>query len=194
MPLLIALGGTLREKSRSRAAMQAALAYAQTHGAQTALLDLRALNLPMYNPDFAIEDYPPEHHANLRHFVTTLRQADVLLWATPTYHGTLSGVFKNALDHIELLSEDERPYLAGRAVGLVSINDSLPFEALSAAASELRAWLTPSRVVLSGEDFNPDMTLKTERAQRRLNRIVDDLLDFARAHPNPRRMVTRHLA
>jgi len=183
MSLLVGLGGTLRENSRSRAALTAALTYAQTRGAQTELLDLRELNLPMYIPDIAIEDYPPEHHDTLRQFIASVRRAEALLWASPSYHGTVTGIFKNALDHLELLSEDERPYLTGRAIGLITINDSLPFEALGNAAYELRAWLAPSRVVLSGEDFYPDMTLKAGRKQRRLQRIVDDLLAFTLIKP-----------
>lgn len=181
MPFILGLGGTLREKSRSRAALTFALDVAQAHGAQTELLDLRDLNLPMYVPDIAIEDYPPEYHANLTRLITAHRRADALIWASPSYHGTITGVFKNALDHIELLSEDERPYLTDRAIGLITINDSLPFEAMAAAAYELRAWLAPSRVVLDGDDFNADLTLKPGRPQRRLERIVNDLLTFTRA-------------
>ena len=179
MPHLVALGGTLRERSRSRAALIAALDIAEQRGAQTELLDLRELNLPMYIPDIAVEDYPPEHHASLTRFIASLRRAEVMLWATPTYHGTVSGVFKNALDFIELMSEDKRPYLTGRAIGLMAINDSLPFEAMANAAYELRAWLAPSRVVLTGDDFTPDLTLKPGRSARRIARSVDDLLDFA---------------
>lgn len=177
-PLLVGLGGTLRQKSRSRAALQAALAYAATKGAETELLDLRALNLPMYAPDFAITDYSPEYHAGLQHFIDTARRANLFVWATPCYHGTIAGVFKNALDHLELLCDDPQPYLTGKAVGLITINDSLPFEAMANAVYELRAWLAPARTTLSGEDFDPDpeLTLKLGRPQRRVQRIVDDLL------------------
>jgi len=175
-PFLVGLGGTLRERSRSRVALQEALAYAETKNARTALLDLRILNLPMYIPDLPLEAYPAEHRGNLQQLITSVRQADALIWASPSYHGTVAGVFKNALDFLELLSDDPHPYLTGKAVGLISINDSLPFEAMANSVYELRAWLAPSRLTLNGDDFDPAFTLKAGRPQRRLHRIVDDLL------------------
>ncbi len=178
-PTLVGLGGTLRERSFSRAALQETLRLAEAHGACTELLDLRALDLPMYIPDIAVEDYPPEHQAALRHFVETLRRADALIWASPAYHGTVSGVFKNALDFVELLSDDDPPYLTGRAVGLIAVNDSLPFEAMANAAYELRAWLAPTRLVLDSSHFTPDLTLKPGRPQKRAGRLVAELIDFA---------------
>jgi FMN reductase len=39
--------------------------------------------------------------------------------ATPGYHGSISGVVKNALDTLELTRGDARPYFTGRAVGIV---------------------------------------------------------------------------
>ncbi|HKT19333.1 MAG TPA: NAD(P)H-dependent oxidoreductase [Stellaceae bacterium] len=35
------------------------------------------------------------------------------LGCTPAYHYSISGSFKNALDFVELLGEDDPPYLAG---------------------------------------------------------------------------------
>ncbi len=51
--------------------------------------------------------------------VDSIRQCDGLIVATPAYHGTLSGLVKNALDYLEELRDDERPYLDGRAVGCI---------------------------------------------------------------------------
>jgi NADPH-dependent FMN reductase len=50
---IVGLGGSLAEVSRSRAAMQVTLDGAAEAGAETALLDLRELDLPMYNPGAA---------------------------------------------------------------------------------------------------------------------------------------------
>lgn len=48
---IVGLGGSLAEVSRSRAALRVALDGAAEAGAETELLDLRELDLPMYNPD-----------------------------------------------------------------------------------------------------------------------------------------------
>ena len=49
-PKIVGLGGSLARVSRSRAALQVALAGAEGAGAETTLLDLRALALPMHAP------------------------------------------------------------------------------------------------------------------------------------------------
>jgi hypothetical protein len=52
----------MARKSTSRAALQTALEGAASAGARTQLLDIRRLDLPMYNPD---EDEPTEAAATL---------------------------------------------------------------------------------------------------------------------------------
>jgi azobenzene reductase len=47
---IFGLGGSLARASRGRAALQRALQGSAAAGAQTRLLDLRELALPMYNP------------------------------------------------------------------------------------------------------------------------------------------------
>ena len=178
-PTLVGLGGTLRERSYSRAAVREALRLAEARGARAELLDLRELNLPMFAPDISPREYPAEHRASIARLLDACRRADAMLWASPTYHGTVSGVFKNALDFLELLADDRPPYLAGRAVGLIAINDSLPFEAMANSVYELQAWLAPSRVTLDSDDFTPELTLRPGRRQRRMQRLVNELIGFA---------------
>jgi NAD(P)H-dependent FMN reductase len=48
---IVGLGGSLAEISRSRAALEVALEGAVSAGAETTLLDLRELDLPMYDPE-----------------------------------------------------------------------------------------------------------------------------------------------
>ena len=48
---VVGLGGSLAVQSSSLAALKIALEGAQEAGAQTLLLDIRELNLPMYAPD-----------------------------------------------------------------------------------------------------------------------------------------------
>lgn len=178
-PFIVGLGGTMRDRSLSRASLKEAMRVAHAGGAHTELLDLRDLSLPMYVPDFGIDDYAAEHRQPLRHFVEVCRQATAMVWASPTYHGTVSGIFKNALDHIELLSEESPAYLNGKAVGLISINDSKTFSAMSNSVHELQAWLAPTHVQLSKSDFDGDLRMSSERAQRRIARLVDELLRFS---------------
>jgi FMN reductase len=175
---IVGLGGSLREKSRSRAALREALRLAAEQGAQTELLDVRELNLPMFLPDAALEAYPPEHQPSIARFLNACRSADAMIWASPTYHGTVSGAVKNAIDYVELMDDDDPPYLAGRAVGLITINDSTTWAALRDSVHELRAWLAPTSITLTKTDFTPEMTLKDERIRRRIARMVGELMEF----------------
>ncbi len=113
---VVGLGGTLREGSASLGALRRALAAAAEAGAETDLLDLRELDLPMYRPGRSLE----EHGPGVGRLVEALRGADAVLIGTAAYHGTLAGVTKNALDFAQFLSGGEHPYFDGKVVGLIS--------------------------------------------------------------------------
>ncbi len=113
---VVGLGGTLREGSASLGALRRALAAAGEAGAETELLDLRELDLPMYRPGGALGEYGP----GAERLVEALRGADGVLVSTAAYHGTLAGVTKNALDFAQFLSGGEHPYFDGKVVGLIS--------------------------------------------------------------------------
>jgi len=179
-PLIVGLGGSLREPSRSRAALRAALKIAADAGAQTELLDLRELNLPMFIPTISVEEYPAESQPRIAKFLDACRRADAMIWSSPTYHGTVSGAFKNALDFVELMADDASPYLQNRAVGLIVVADRTTFAAMRDCAHELRAWLAPTQVHAGKNDFTAQFELHSERVQSRLTRMVAELLEFSR--------------
>jgi FMN reductase len=112
--IVVGVGGSLAARSNSLAALRIALEGAESAGTGVELLDVKALELPMYSPDVA---NPPER---VRAFVRDLRRADGLIWSSPLYHGTISGSFKNALDWLQLLKDDDPPYLTDKIVGLIS--------------------------------------------------------------------------
>ena len=113
---VVGVGGTLRDGSASLGALRRALAAAGEAGAETELLDLRELDLPMYEPGRALEEYGP----GVGRLVEELRGADAVLISTAAYHGTLAGVTKNALDFAQFLSGGDHPYFDGKVVGLIS--------------------------------------------------------------------------
>ena len=113
---VVGIGGTLREGSTSLGALRRALGAAEEAGAETELLDLRELGLPMYEPGRTLEECGP----GAQRLVEALSGADGLLISTAAYHGTLAGVTKNALDFAQFLSGGEHPYFDGKVVGLIS--------------------------------------------------------------------------
>ncbi len=179
-PTIALLGGSLRERSYSRAVLYAVATAAETLGARTTLLDLRELNLPMYVPDASLDAYPPVYRSNIERFLDAAYDCDAMVWSTPTYHGTLSGAFKNALDFIEFLSGTNPPYLSGKPVGLISINDNKPFAAMSGSAQELRAWVAPTQIELNKTHFNDTLLLIDADATRHIRRMLQELIGFVR--------------
>lgn len=117
MVKVVGIGGTLRDNSRSRVALECALKAAQAEGASTVLIDLNKLRLPFYEPYKTLEEFDE----NVKHFVEMTEQADGLIISTGAYHGTMAGVTKNALDFCELLDESDPPYWTNKAVGSISV-------------------------------------------------------------------------
>jgi FMN reductase len=71
--------------------LRAALAGADESGAETELLDLRELRLPLYVPT---ESAVP---AGARRLLPAAGASDAMIWSSPLYQGTVSGAFKKRL-------------------------------------------------------------------------------------------------
>jgi len=84
------------------------------------VIDLYRQPLPFYAPD-----ENENHDPNLVHMKETVMEADGIVLATPEYHGSISGVLKNALDHLSSEHFSGKIVLsvssAGGAVGVSSL-------------------------------------------------------------------------
>ena len=176
------VGGTLREGSASLGALRRSLAAAEEAGAETELLDLRELDLPMYEPGRALEEYGP----GVERLVEALRGADAVLISTAAYHGTLAGVTKNALDFAQFLSGGDHPYFDGKVVGLISTAGGEQAGANATGAlvhvvHSLRGVVAPLMVQISKAwqraDGSGDIT--DELYSRRLDSLGELVVDLA---------------
>ena len=170
-PTIVGLGGSLRKGSTSRAALQRALAGAEAAGAETTLLDLRELELPMYDPD---DDEPTEGAATL---IESCHAADGLLWSSPLYQGTISGAFKNALDWLHVLGRRDPPYLHDKVIGLISAAGGTQglqaINTMEFSARALRGWAVPYVVPIptSWQAFAEDGSINDETVESQLERL-----------------------
>lgn len=77
----------------------------------------------------------------------TFREADVHIWLTPLYHGSMTGAMKNCLDWIEYSAKEPEPYLTNKVIGLVCWADGgqamQGINAMDSVAKALRAWTLP---------------------------------------------------
>ena len=171
---IVGLGGSLSSTSRSRAALATALAGAADAGAETQLLDVRSLNLPLYNPD--VEPSP----ATLA-MVEALESADGLVWSSPLYQGSVSGSFKNALDWLHLPSGSV--YLTDKAIGLISVSGGTQglqaINVMEFSVRALRGWAVPYVVPVPGVAFDENDEVRDEGVRRQLKMLGSEVVRLA---------------
>jgi FMN reductase len=146
-PLIVGIGGAARPNSSSERALKTSLRAAENAGAETVRISGRELLLPMYEPD-------GYRKAEVVRLVEAFRSSDGVIVSSPAYHGSISGLIKNALDYTEDPRPDERVYFDGRAVGCIACAGGWQaagqtLAALRAIAHELRGWPTPLGVTLN---------------------------------------------
>jgi FMN reductase len=147
-PFIVGIGGTMRIGSSSEKALLLSLRAAEANGARVEMISSAALELPMYAPEL-------KHRcAKSQRLVELFRECDGVIISSPAYHGSISGLLKNALDYTEDLNADSRTYLSGRAAGLISCGAGWQgagqtLTALRAIAHSLRAWPTPMGAMLN---------------------------------------------
>lgn len=138
---VIGIGGSLAPNSTSLAALKIALQGAKEAGAEIEVCDIRTLSLPLYDP--ALQNVPPV----AREFADTVACANGLIWSSPLYHGTISGAFKNALDWLQLLAQNEPAYLTDKIIGLIStaggVQGLQAVNTMEFMVRSLRGWAVP---------------------------------------------------
>ena len=142
-PLVVGIGGTIGAIASTERALRIALDAAEREGFRTRLFGGEDMaRLPLYDPR-SIARTPHEQD-----FVEAVRGASALIIASPGYHGSISGVVKNALDLLEETAKDDRPYLADMPVGLIATAygwqaTGSTIAALRSIVHALRGWPTP---------------------------------------------------
>ncbi|MPV87625.1 FMN reductase [Georgenia ruanii] len=145
---LLALGGSTRENSSSEIALRIAADSASQAGAEVEFLVGRDLMLPIYDAEDSFRS------ASSTRLVEAYARADGIIIASPGYHGSMSGMIKNALDYAEDLRRIGRSYFDGLAVGCISVAygwqaSVSALQHLRGVAHALRAWPTPLGVALN---------------------------------------------
>jgi len=178
-PYIVGLGGTTDPNSSSERALAAALEAAGDQGATTRLLTARELELPMFAPGVS------ERSEAARDFLAAVEAADGVIISTPAYHGSISGLLKNAIDYLEDLREAERPYLDGRPVGCIVCaygwqGTGTALAALRAIIHSLRGWPTPLGVTINTSQgvFGDDGRVSDPDLGFRLGVLADQVTRF----------------
>lgn len=158
---IVGFGGTRSLGSTTVMALERVLGTARSLGATTQLFDAAALDIPMY-------DWGAQPTPDVERLAAAFHAADALVWASPLYHGTVSGLFKNAIDWLEILADRTPPYLVDKPVGLVGV---------AGGARALQAITSMEQIVGSLRGWGVPLVVPINRASEVFDRAAGGLRD-----------------
>jgi NAD(P)H-dependent FMN reductase len=174
---VVALCGSLRDDSHTRTALEVALDAAESAGASTELVDLRALDLPVFDAD-------ADDAGDADRLQSTVAAADAILLGTPMYHGSYSSPLKTALDYCGF---DE---FEDKTVGLLAVaGGGFPVTALDHLRSvcrSLNAWVIPHQAAIPSayEQFE-DGAFVDDALAERVRTLGRRAVQYADIQPDP---------
>jgi len=176
MITVVAVSGSRRDGSTTRKSLGVVLDAASEAGAETELLDLGAVDLPLYHPDVDEQG----DSARLKRIV---REAEGVVLGTPVYHASYSSTFRNFHDYC---SKDE---YRDTAVGLVATagggSCGGTLEHMRATVRGVHGHTVPEQVGIRNASRKFDGERLTDAGiQRRLEALGEAVVEEAgRLHP-----------
>ncbi len=172
---ILAVCGSLNPVSRTKMALALALKGAEEYGADTRLIDLRDYKLVFYG-EVEEKDYPPDVF-RLR---KEIKESDGIIFGTPEYHGSMSGILKNMLD---LMSQEQLEAKIAGVVGVAgghtgAINS---LNTMRTVGRNLHFWVLPQEVSVaeSSKAFNEDGSVNDADIEQRLLNLGRQVVKFA---------------
>jgi FMN reductase len=162
---ILAVASSLGEKSSTTTVLREAALRLTTEGATVDLLDLQVEPLPLLNPETS---WSADYYALLKQRVVA---ADVLLLATPDYHGSMSGGLKNFLDHFwkEFAGKLFASIVGSHEKGL-TVHDQI-----RTVARQCYAWSLPYGVSFSDKEDLQAGQVNSEALRARLEMLTRDV-------------------
>ncbi|RKU07675.1 NADPH-dependent FMN reductase [Candidatus Poribacteria bacterium] len=173
---VVGLCGSLRQGSTTHAALTIALAGAREVGAEVELLDLNEYQLIFHGAVADESEYPPD----VFKLKEKVKRAHGILLGTPEYHGSFSGVLKNALD---LMRYEE---FENKVVGLIGVSGGRmgagnALSMLRTVGATLRAWVIPTDVSIpnaseafdeNGNLLDPELVERTKAVGQQVTQLA----------------------
>ncbi|MGB3693837.1 MAG: NADPH-dependent FMN reductase [Spirulinaceae cyanobacterium] len=172
MVKIVGIGGSLRPDAHSYKALEQAIARVEALGAEVEILDLRQMQLPFCHGGDDYSGYP-----DVEKLRNKVKEADGLILATPEYHGSVSGVLKNALD---LLSFE---HLSGKVAGLISVlggqSNSNALNSLRIIVRWVHGWVIPEQIAVgqAWQAFDKQGKLVDEKLSQRFDKFAQSLVN-----------------
>ena len=93
---ILRIAGSMRQGSYSTQVLKMVLEESKKYKTDTQILELRQVNLPIYDPSASNES---NNNNNIERVGNALKWADSIILSSPDYHGSMSGAMKNFLDY-----------------------------------------------------------------------------------------------
>lgn len=119
----------------------------QLKGIENTVFNLSEKNIPLL--DFSVAQPP----ASVEEMAAAFTRADIHIWLSPLYHGSIPGAMKNCLDWLEITARNTTPYLTDKTVGMICWADGMQamqgINTMDAVAKALRAWPVPYSIPIT---------------------------------------------
>ena len=173
---ILGVAGSMREQSYSTRALKMVLEETKQYNAESYMLEVRKINLPLYDPSENTSDKSSSNNNNVLERITTaLRLADVFILASPDYHGSMSGGMKNFLDYFW---ED----FAGKTFGYIVASHEKGLtvaDQMRTAVRQCYGWSMPYNISVNGEkDFDSKGNLINSALAKRIKMLARDLVTY----------------
>lgn len=173
---VVGVCGSRRDGSHTKTALEVSLQASDQVGATTTLLDLRTLEIPPLDPDITAP-------GDVAHLTRVMADADAIILATPMYHGSYSGVLKNAIDHCGF---DE---FADKTVGLLAVSGGRfpvsSLEHLRTVCRSLNAWVLPYEAAIPESNIAfQEGDLIDNQLAKRVQTLGRRIVEYARITPH----------
>lgn len=166
----------MRLDSFNRKALQTAKQIASELNTNVQELELKTLDLPLFNEDLRTDEFPE----SVKKLKNAIGSADVLLIATPEYNYSIPGVLKNAIDWASDMTnpfEGKVAAIFGASTGLVgTLRAQLHLRQILAS---LNVELVPQPQVFirsAREAFLPDGSLADQKTKQHLRELIEATL------------------
>lgn len=162
---ILGISGSMRADSNSARALRVVLAAAEARGAETRLLDLHEIDLPVYRPQQEAET------GGALASDAAVNWAEALVLASPDYHGSMSGAMKNFLDYFwEEFAGKLFGYLCASHERGLTVMDQM-----RTAVRQCYGWSMPYGVSINGEQDFKGGELANARLSKRMEMMSRDL-------------------
>jgi NAD(P)H-dependent FMN reductase len=170
---LVAVSGSRRDGSYTKQALEHVLESARESGTETTLLDLGAVDVPLYHPDRSAVG-----RGDVADALRLVREADAVVLGSPVYHGSYSSTFKNFHDYCGFDEYDET------VVGLVAVagggSHGSTLEHMRSTVRGVHGVVVPRQVgIRSARTKFVEGALTDEAIADRLDALADQVVDYA---------------